>query len=76
MHTITGNVAPKELDAMENILDVRMSVPAVNQQILRLRFVILIATNPYAEQYAEVRQNLHFILPLSTLQFLFASYLK
>jgi len=58
MHIITGNVAPKELDAMENTSDVQMSAPAVNQQILRLRSAKLIATNPYAGLSAEVRQTI------------------
>jgi len=60
MHIITGNVAPKELDAMENTSDVQMSAPAVNQQILRLRSAKLIATNPYAGLCAEVRQTISF----------------
>jgi len=59
MHIITGNVAPKELDAMENTSDVQMSAPAVNQQILRLRFVKLIATNPYAGLSAEDKPSFH-----------------
>ncbi|TKY66572.1 hypothetical protein E2542_SST09448 [Spatholobus suberectus] len=54
MHIITGNVAPKEPDATESTLHVQLSAQAVNQQILRLRFVKLIATNLYAKLYAEV----------------------
>jgi len=58
MHTITSNVAPKELDAMKSMLDGQLSVQAMNQQILRLRFLKLIATNLYAGLYAEVRQTI------------------
>ncbi|KAG5020520.1 hypothetical protein JHK87_016375 [Glycine soja] len=71
MHTITSNVAPKELDAMKSMLDGQLSVQAMNQQILRLRFLKLIATNLYAGLYAEVvmaecststKSNEHFTL--------------
>lgn len=57
-HIKAYSVAAVQHDAMESTSGVLVNALTVKQQILRLRFVTLIATNLFAGQNAEVRKPL------------------